>query len=134
MGRFVPSGTHELYDSIFSELSSTCNEFLLMPAIVGCLTQHQRQLSDLMMSDRPAIRHAILQKARLRGSTKSICPSEVARDLDRSNWRALMPIVRDIGATLADEGHIVMLQKGKAVNPRKVKGPIRYRIASSDHE
>ncbi len=84
------------------------------------------------MGDRHAIQRAILQKAQTRGAEKSICPSEVARDLGGEQWRQLMPAVRAVGTVLADEGQIVVLQNGFVVDPRTAKGPIRYRIVLPD--
>ncbi|MEB3212953.1 MAG: DUF3253 domain-containing protein [Leptolyngbyaceae bacterium] len=82
----------------------------------------------LAEKDAEAIRQAILEKVAQRGTMKSICPSEVARDIGGEGWRQLMPAIRQIGTALADEGKIVVLQKGAIANPRQVKGPIRYRI------
>jgi len=88
------------------------------------------------MSDRPishtVIRQTLLEQAHLRGSEKSICPSEVARELGGEQWRNLMPMVREVGTDLVDEGSIIVLQKGKPVDPRCAKGPIRYRIVEAE--
>lgn len=80
------------------------------------------------MPDRPSIRNAILEQVWRRGPEKSICPSEVTRALGGPQWRELMPCVREVGLALAEEGCIVVLQKGNIVNPHQVKGPIPYRI------
>jgi hypothetical protein len=78
------------------------------------------------------IRCVILEKVGLRGPAKSICPSEVARQLGGDRWRDLMPDVREVGVALAGEGKIVVMQKGEVVNPQEAKGPIRYRLNSID--
>jgi len=72
------------------------------------------------------IRKTLLDLLHQRGPGKTICPSEVARQLDGSAWRDLMPQVRSVGTQLVDSGAIVTLQKGKVVDPRQAKGPIRY--------
>ena len=75
------------------------------------------------------IRECILAKVQQRGLEKTICPSEVARDLGAESWRKLMPVVREAGAMLAEEGKIVVLQRGQVVDPLMAKGPIRYRLS-----
>lgn len=72
----------------------------------------------------------ILQLLRERGEDKTICPSEVARALDPTNWRARMQEVRTEAARLAAAGVIVVLQRGRIVNPSEARGPIRLRHAS----
>jgi hypothetical protein len=74
------------------------------------------------------IRHKLMDLVQQRGPSKTICPSEVARHLGGETWRDLMPTVRAVGTQLVDEGKIVTLQKGNVVDPRQVKGPIRYRL------
>ncbi|MEM6939374.1 MAG: DUF3253 domain-containing protein [Pseudomonadota bacterium] len=70
-----------------------------------------------------AIREAILILAAAR-APKTLCPSEVARDLSLE-WRALMPRVRAVAAQMTEEGMLCVTQKGKAVDPHLVRGPIR---------
>jgi len=74
------------------------------------------------------IREVILEKVRSRGLQKTICPSEVARSLSPTDWRALMPLVREVGCELANNGAIVVTQKGVVVNPKTARGAIRYRV------
>lgn len=75
-----------------------------------------------------AIRQCLLDKVQQRGLEKTICPSEAAKDLGGEEWRELMPVVRQVGALLAEEGMIVATQRGQVVDPIVAKGPIRYRI------
>ena len=65
---------------------------------------------------------ALLAK-RAPGAT--ICPSEAARLLSPEGWRARMDEVRGVGARLAAEGRLAVLQGGRAVDPAAA-GPIRY--------
>lgn len=58
-------------------------------------------------------------------SESSICPSDVARTVGGSSWRALMPEVRRVAADLADRDEVVVTQKGTAVSIREAKGPVR---------
>ncbi|KIW11508.1 hypothetical protein PV08_10809 [Exophiala spinifera] len=72
---------------------------------------------------------------------KTLCPSEIARSLSRadlarlgvSEWRDLMPRLREMAFEARDKGEIQVLQKGEVVPPDlgmdKVKGPIRIRKA-----
>lgn len=56
---------------------------------------------------------------------KTICPSETARAIGGDDWRELMPLVRDVAAGLADEGQVIVQQKGEPVDIATVRGPIR---------
>jgi len=74
------------------------------------------------------ISKAILEVAKNRGSGKTTCPSEIARMLFPENWREEMEQVRDIAVSLQLQGRIVLTQRGKAIGPDKIKGPIRIKI------
>lgn len=84
---------------------------------------------ELQMSD---LHERILSMAKKRGLEKTLCPSEIARQLasDEEQWRSLMEPVRLAAATLIDEGLLVCKQKGELVDIRTVKGPIRLQLAS----
>ncbi|WP_145136287.1 DUF3253 domain-containing protein [Roseomonas gilardii] len=80
--------------------------------------------------DRERIAESIRRLAIRRGAEKSICPSEVARELGGESWRGLMRPVRDTAMELARQGEIEVLRKGKPVEPGEVRGVIRLRIAA----
>ncbi|UPG71646.1 DUF3253 domain-containing protein [Roseomonas gilardii subsp. gilardii] len=85
--------------------------------------------------DRERIAESIRRLATQRGAEKSICPSEVARELGGESWRSLMRPVRDTALELARRGEIEVLRKGKPVEPGPkghgdVRGVIRLRIAA----
>lgn len=82
----------------------------------------------------------ILDLLAQRGPGKTICPSEVARALDRGarpgsepdeesapGWRALMDPVREAAGRLVASGEVVATQKGEVIDLATVKGPIRLR-------
>lgn len=76
------------------------------------------------------LRETILGLAAARGPGKSICPSEAARAIagqDEKQWRLLMKPLRAEAVAMAREGRIVILRKGKPVDPGSFKGV--YRIA-----
>ncbi|MFK7876640.1 MAG: DUF3253 domain-containing protein [Paracoccaceae bacterium] len=73
---------------------------------------------------------AILDAAVRRGKDKTLCPSEVARAF-ASDWRPLMDRVRRVASDLALKGDIAVTQKGKQVDPRSARGPIRLGLPSS---
>lgn len=70
---------------------------------------------------------------------KTICPSEIARRVDAatlhaagaSDWRELMPAVREVLWAMRDNGEAQILQHGDVlpddVAVENVKGPIRAR-------
>lgn len=70
---------------------------------------------------------------------KTICPSEAARALSRSEldesgvdcWRDLMPALRELAFELRDQGQLEILQKGDVLPSTQTledtTGPIRLR-------
>jgi hypothetical protein len=83
------------------------------------------------MTGQDLITTEILRLTGHRGTTKSICPSDVARALDPS-WQRLMPAVRRAAIKLAEAGRIDILRKGKPVDPQEVRGVIRLRIRPAE--
>jgi hypothetical protein len=81
-----------------------------------------------MLIDQITIQAHLLQKAQQRGINKSLCPSEIARDLGGEAWRSLMDSVRQAGATLIETGDLVALQRNQPVDPWQAKGAIRFKI------
>ena len=71
----------------------------------------------------------ILALAAARGPGRTICPSEAARALSE-DWRPLMPEVRRVAAELASDGRLSVIQRGRAVDPRTARGPIRLGLPS----
>jgi Protein of unknown function (DUF3253) len=65
------------------------------------------------------------------GEENGVCPSEVAmmaaEDLP-IDWRDLMRPVRMVAAHLAEQGRLDILQNGKVVNIREVRGDVRLRL------
>lgn len=69
---------------------------------------------------------------RQRGSGKTICPSEVAPALEPEKFRRWMLLVRHVAQELSAAHEIVVLQKGKPVDLKAARGPVRF--ASASHE
>lgn len=88
-----------------------------------------------MSPDRAALADAILRLCAERGAGKSICPSEVARGLagsDEKVWRLLMHPIREAALTLAREGRVLILRKGRPVPvDEPIRGVIRLALPSS---
>ncbi len=82
-------------------------------------------------TDQETLEAVILRLVRQRGVGKSICPSEVARVWAPCEWRAAMPAVRAAACALADAGLIVITQKGRVVDGRTARGPIRLTLPGS---
>lgn len=59
----------------------------------------------------------------------TICPSEVARALEKHDWRDLMDRVRTVADDLREKKKIQITQRGKPI-PSAVEahGPIRLRL------
>ena len=83
--------------------------------------------SAMVLPDQRSIERSILRL--LERSRGSICPSAVARDVvgraPEEAWRALMPRVREVAAKMAERGRVTTMQKGKPVDARAVRGPLR---------
>jgi hypothetical protein len=71
----------------------------------------------------------VLALARHRAPDATICPSDVARTIGGTSWRALMGPVRDAVKVLVERGEVTVEQRGRAVpRGRAWKGPIRIRL------
>ena len=79
----------------------------------------------------PAAVDRALMKLLEKRHPRTACPSEVARLLDEHRWADHMQAVRDAAARLKKRGRIDVLQRGKAVDPKTARGPIRLRLASA---
>ena len=77
------------------------------------------------------LRKSILALVAARGPAKSICPSEVAREVagEDGDWRELMPAVRRAAGGLARGGRVVVTRGGVVVDAESGGGPIRIAIA-----
>ncbi|MEO0370280.1 MAG: DUF3253 domain-containing protein [Pseudomonadota bacterium] len=62
-----------------------------------------------------------------RGVGKTICPSEAARALcpQETDWRALMPGLRDVAKRMAQDGKIAIYRKGEPIVDHHTGGAIR---------
>jgi len=71
----------------------------------------------------------MLDLARERGPSKTICPSDAARAVGGNDWRDLMDDARDVARELARAGDVEISQKGTVLDPDQPwRGPIRIRI------
>ena len=70
---------------------------------------------------------AILDLLDQRGPGKTICPSDAARHVDPTHWRALMDPTRAAAQRLVTQGKIVATQRGEIIDLTRAKGPIRLR-------
>ncbi len=85
------------------------------------------RMTESAAGDIPA---AIIALLRRRAPDASICPSDVARHLapEAGAWRARMPDVRVVAATLAREGRLAITRGDSTLDPDALgKGPIRLR-------
>ncbi len=76
-----------------------------------------------------SLRRVILRLLHERGVGKTICPSEAARAWSPQDWRKHMDTVRRVCFELAEEGAVVITQRGKVVSGRPARGPIRVALA-----
>ena len=89
----------------------------------------------LARPDPRAIEAALLRLVAERGPDKTVDPQEAARALSGGHpdqWGPLMQPIRRAAVALAEEGRMVILRKGKPVDPRNFKGV--YRLAAPRHD
>jgi Protein of unknown function (DUF3253) len=82
-----------------------------------------------------AIEAALLRLVAERGPDKTVDPTEAARALGGSHpdqWGPLMQPIRRVAVALAEQGRLVILRKGKPVDPRDFKGV--YRLIAPRHD
>ena len=88
-----------------------------------------------MPSDPTAIETALLRLIGERGPGKTLDPTEVARALGGAHpdgWGPLMQPIRRVAVTLAEQGRVVILRKGRPVDPRNFKGVYRVTAPRDD--
>lgn len=74
------------------------------------------------------IETAIFDRLAAGGPGKSISPSEVARELQPEQWQRMLPRVHAVAVGLMRQGRLMILKKGKPVNPDSFRGVIRLRL------
>lgn len=69
----------------------------------------------------------ILDLLERRAAGATLCPSDVAREAagPGEDWNALMEPVREAARRLVAKGQLVIMQKGRVVDPSTARGPIR---------
>ena len=55
----------------------------------------------------------------------TICPSDAARVVGAEGWRDVVPLAREVAHDLVGDEVVVVQQKGKAVDVRTARGPVR---------
>ena len=82
-----------------------------------------------------AVENTIIELLQARGSERTIAPMDVARALGGDHpdgWGPLMPQVRRAAVRLMKQGRLVILRKGRPVDPDDFRGV--YRLALVDGE
>ena len=77
------------------------------------------------------IRDVLLLMAAESPDGKPIGPDAVARAIAGSNekvWRRLMKPIKDEAARLAKDGKVILVRKGKPVDPDRIRGLYRIRL------
>jgi hypothetical protein len=78
--------------------------------------------------DARTIQAALLRLVAERGPGRTVDPQEAARELGGPHpdqWGPLMQPIRRVAVALAEQGRVVILRKGKPVDPRDFKGVYR---------
>ena len=79
-------------------------------------------------ADRVRLAAAMRTLLAARGSGKTICPSDAARVVGGAQWRALLPLARDVARSLASTGDLEITQGGRAIDAAQPwRGPVRLR-------
>ena len=78
------------------------------------------------------LRAEILRLAYERGADKTSCPSEAAGAVDPARRQSLTQVARAVACTLADEGVVVITQRGVPVDGRTTPGPVRVGLPPAE--
>lgn len=73
----------------------------------------------------------ILQMCAAAGLDGNVRPEDVAMEVYPMDWQPLLKRVRLFAKQLAQSGDIVILRKGKIINPDDAKGMIRLQISEN---
>ena len=76
----------------------------------------------------PTIPQTILTMAAQRAPDKTVCPSEIARELFPADWRKHMQEIRDAAIELQKQGKVTITQKGRPVDTGNIKGPVCIKL------
>ena len=82
-----------------------------------------------------AVEDTMLELLRARGSERTIGPMDVARALGGDHpdgWGPLMPEVRRAAVRLMKQGRLVILRKGRPVDPDEFRGVYRLALVDGD--
>lgn len=74
------------------------------------------------------IEAAILEALAAAGPGKSIDPAQAAERVAGPEWRSLSTQVRRAAAAMMRRGELVILRKGKPVDPEDFRGVVRLRL------
>ena len=74
------------------------------------------------------IEAAVRALLRSRQPGRSICPSDVARIVGGTSWRALLSDVRDRAVMMAERDELEILRRGRVVKRNPTDGVLRYRL------
>jgi hypothetical protein len=80
------------------------------------------------MQDYEKITTSILSAAIDRGAEKSTFPCEIARLLFPNDCREHMKDLLDVAIDLHNKDSVVITQKGKPIDAKDFKGPVRIKI------
>jgi hypothetical protein len=86
------------------------------------MSETKRTIPDVEIE--AAIR-ALLSEA---GPGRSIDPGQAAESVAGAEWRSLLGRVRRIAAAMMKRGEVVIVRKGRPVDPDEVRGVVRLRL------
>lgn len=85
-----------------------------------------------MKKSKQEIRNRILTFTKKKGPDRSICPSEVTRDLFTDVWKNHLDDVKHVAGELQNENLIKVTQNGRDIRIDEASGPIRLSILNQD--
>ena len=93
------------------------------------------QNQTVSRADSRELEATLLRLIAERGPGKTVDPTEAARALGGDHpdgWGPLMQPIRRAAVALAEQGRVVILRKGKPVDPRDFKGVYRLTAPRDD--
>jgi hypothetical protein len=85
-----------------------------------------------MKKSEQEIRNRVLTFTKKRGPQKSVCPTEVTRDLFSDVWRDHLDEVKGVAGKMQNEKMIRVTQEMKDVSIDNAKGPIRLSLYNNN--
>jgi len=88
-------------------------------------SKKKRRISDELIVE------MIIQMCAAAGADSFVKPEAIAQEIVADDWQPVLKRIRLAARQLAEVGHVVILRKGKPVDPNDFKGVYRLQIGEA---